>query len=121
MSRESLTWPSTLGYVTTSNYAAPKGGGKAVADLRFNYVVGGHTFEGRRAQYGSFSQGSTITHEFRVGPARVYYSPQDPSEAVLRPGLAPATYEVLVLLIAIGAVPGVYLLWRAGAEMKNAL
>ena len=121
MAKETLTWPSTSGHVTFSGSVVPKSTGKTTSEVRFNYVVGGITFEAQRPQYGSSMHHHDVAREFPVGPARVYYSPKNPKDAVLRTGLAPGTLLVIALAAAIGGIPAIYLLWKAIIEVRKAM
>ncbi|HEY8360737.1 MAG TPA: DUF3592 domain-containing protein [Ramlibacter sp.] len=113
-------WPSTAGHVHFSKLVVQRVGERAVADVRFTYVVDGVSYEGRRPQYGSFWERADALDEFPVGPAKVYYSPGDPAVAVLRPGVAPFTYPFLVFSYAAGIIPAAWLLWLAIAGIRNA-
>ena len=121
MAKETLTWPSTSGHVTFSGSVVPKSTGKITSEVRFNYVVSGIKFEAQQPQYGSAMHHYYVAQEFPVGPARVYYSPQNPKDAVLRTGLAPGTCLILALAAAIGGIPAIYLLWKAIIEVRNAM
>lgn len=117
---DSLNWPSTAGYIRFSDLVVRRVGEKAVAEVRFSYTVNGRMYEGEGSQFGGSVSNAETVHEFQVGPATVYYSPNNPAIAVLRPGVTPYAYAVLVLWYAIGVIPVSFLLWKAIAEVRNA-
>jgi hypothetical protein len=119
--RAAFDWPSTPGHIQFSDLVVRQVGARAAAEVRFSYVVDGVSYESRRPQYGSFTHRTDALRQFPVGPATVYYSPNNPAVAVLRPGVAPFTYTFLVFSYAVGVIPAVYLLWKAVAGVRNAV
>jgi len=117
---ETANWPSVSGHITFSGYVVPKGDRKSRAQVRYTFVVDGVTHQGQRVQYGSFWSASSMFHDFPVGATRVYYSPDKPSQSVLRPGLGSGTFFNLAMSLAFGAVPMGYLLWKAIGQVRSA-
>ncbi|WP_411910627.1 DUF3592 domain-containing protein [Paucibacter sp. DJ1R-11] len=118
---ETVNWPSVPGHIAFSDYISPDGGGKSRAQVRYTFVAGGVTYQGQRVQYGSSWSHSSILRDFPVGPTRVYYSPDQPTLSVLRPGLASGTILSLAVSLVFGVVPMGYLLCKAVGQVRNAL
>lgn len=109
----SSSWPFVNGEVLSSsveterNHTAPRGGGVSFkGEARYRYSVSGVAYENDVVRIGQVSTGSSSRAQETArrhprGPAKIYYDPADPQNAVLEPG---ASVDVFV-------IPGVGLLF----------
>lgn len=86
--------------------------------ITYSYTVAGREFTGDRFRYGKFSSSDSAwarqaVHEHTVGSTtKVYYDPNNPTESVLRPGLAGCDLFMLMFMTPFNAVMLVF--WAAG-------
>ncbi len=99
--RISAQWPATDGRIISSRVErhvsrSSSSGNTSVtygADITYDYVVDGHTYEGSRVAVGDIrtsnrSRAERIVERYAAGtPVEVFYNPDDPSRAVLEAGL----------------------------------
>jgi len=102
--KESLDWPTTTGTVTLSEVresTRTSGTGsnrkKHVdhkAHVEYSYQVQRETYAGSRISFNPPNEGAgQITSRYPVGKQiQVYYSPDEPQESVLEPGVAKTSY-----------------------------
>lgn len=88
-------FPQTTGTVTRSEvtrHRGSKGGTTYGVKIEYTYRINGTTFEGGRFRYGNFSSSDsgwahTAVRDNPVGASiPVFYNPQNPGDAVLKPG-----------------------------------
>jgi hypothetical protein len=105
--RNSLSWPTTQGRVKESfisPYVGKRNRGYLQAIVRYEYTVGAERHESRRIYFGQpYSKNAAQLREliapYPVGASvRVYYSPANPAEAVLQPGLHGSVFEYPLLV-----------------------
>lgn len=105
----STSWPMVRGEVIKSEYVitkATQNSFRTEAQLRYRYNAVGNELESDRIGFnysgsGSPGENRQLTNEYPVGSeVDVYYDPEDPKEALLRPGVAWEAW----LFIAFGAV-----------------
>jgi len=91
-SRETLSWPSTLGVVLSSAFVPGAGATRnrreCRADIAYRYEVGSRSLVSHQFSHGAFScaeleQRASAYHVGRE--VRVFYDPHDPADAVLEP------------------------------------
>ena len=106
---DSNSWPTAPGEIVRSDYEIVRNSSDdfdTAAKIRYTYEVVGELLEGDRVQVGLASEGSPaenrrLTNQYPVGAkVNVYYDPEEPTEAVLEPGIPTTAW----LLIAVGAV-----------------
>jgi len=120
VANRSLAWPSTLGKVARA-YVAPYGGnarGYYRTVVTYTYEVGGRIYQSHQlaivesytnqlneaqAMVSHFSSGSTVT---------VYYNPDDPSNAVLMPGLHGTIWSKYATMLIGGFMLGIGIVAR---------
>lgn len=109
-----LGWPSVEGTITKSELAFTESSSNssstaAYADVLYTYEVDGQRYSGSdidcEVWMASEDTARSQVSEYEKGPVQVYYDPDEPSEAVLAPGI-PWRSLVLSVLIALacGAV-----------------
>jgi hypothetical protein len=94
------SWPTVAGVILSSQMERQrghKGGATYSASIDYDYVVAGTHYDGTRVAFGSMSASAAyaqaILHRFPVGKKMpVYYSPGDPQDAVLEPGIHGGTW-----------------------------
>ncbi len=110
--RATTRWPSVTGILTKAR-VAEVGVGHYRADVAYSYHVGGNDFIGSRvrasdSEYDIRDGAVEAIHGLTVGcPVSVFYSPSNPRQSVLRPGVgfeeyAPLFVPVLMLGIGVG-------------------
>jgi hypothetical protein len=116
LAAESERWPSVPGLVKTSEVATSRDseGTTYHAHLVYTYEVAGKSREGTRVHFGDYGtshpdHAQSVVDTYPAGKAvTVRYRPQDPSYAVLEPGLMLSAWMVpglgLVFLIVGGAM-----------------
>lgn len=87
---EAADWPRADGLVITSALAKGcRGNAQFLPDVRYQYVVDGQTYIGRRIAYGVQACGSDSSAAIALRPypegrrVPVFYNPQAPGDAVL--------------------------------------
>jgi hypothetical protein len=109
--RESLTWPAVDGRVIrtsiqterSSRDSATAGSVTYRPVVVYAFSVNGATHEGQRVSFGEYATADEadarrVVEEYSVGrTVRVYYQPDDPGQAVLRPGLDGVPWFFLVI------------------------
>jgi Protein of unknown function (DUF3592) len=89
-------YPTTTGEITHSEvtqHRGSKGGTTYGVDIRYRYAVNDRPFEGRRFRYSAESSSDRAWAERAVAghpvgsQAQVFYSPRNPQDAVLSPGV----------------------------------
>ena len=113
---ESESWPSVEGVVISSEVVTHRhddGDRSYSPEILYDYVVNGETLSGNWINFGDGSgDGSTslsaparrYVNKYRAGKTvKVYYNVEDPSEAVLEPGvdLSTWTFPLLGAFIAL--------------------
>lgn len=114
--RASATWPSVDGSVLNASIdreSRRSGSGSSSTTspiwrpiVSYEYAVDGTRHEGQRISYGEYATGEIVAAEevvkrYPLGAVvRVYYSPDDPRQAVLEPGVVGIPW----FFIAIGLV-----------------
>ena len=104
----SESWPTAPGLVLSSRmeqHHSHKGGTSYSASIGYDYVVAATHFDGTRVAFGSMSASAAyaraILDRFPVGKTvPVYYSPGDPQDSVLEPGIHGGTW----LCFGVGSV-----------------
>lgn len=114
--RASATWPATEGEVIESHLDRHRSRKKKTtysATVIYRYEVDGADFEGDEVWAGQYSSSSRsgmqkIVSQYPVGAnVSVYYSPDDPAEAVLQPGAFTSSYLVFgagMLFVVVGCI-----------------
>jgi hypothetical protein len=101
LAKQSVDWPTVEGMVQQSTVEYRRdseGGGAYYAQVLYDYTVQGVTYSGNRIAIGDYGSGTpsyarSIVNEYQVGrTATVYYSPDNPEEALLEPGLQNQAY-----------------------------
>ncbi len=109
------SWPTVEGVIELADMQSQTGGENGTtysADISYGYQVAGKHYTGQRVAFGSMpasaSYAQRILDRFPVGKkVRVYYSPGDPSLAVLEPGIHGGTgvwFGVGMVFILFGVV-----------------
>lgn len=102
-----LSFPSVSGQVISSEIVEEPGDETVLyrPDVKYGYVVGNGEFVSHQisqwAESSSFKKESQkVVEQYPVGrQVTVYYSPRDPSHAVLEPGFHPNNFLVALLLV----------------------
>ena len=113
----STGWPTTTGKVTHSYIgpAGPRGDDASAVTIKYAYQVAGQSFNASPLRFGQLRQpmsgsaeaGRAISRRYPVGLAvTVSYDPNDPSRAVLHPGIS-ATPLLVFLTSLLFIVSGV--------------
>ena len=102
---QSNSWPSVDGQilsssVTSINNATPTPGtGVHVDDtkqaaIRYQYTISGSTYQNETVRFGQIASSTTLfgkaqatSERFPIGPAKIYYDPDNVSDSVLEPGV----------------------------------
>jgi hypothetical protein len=88
---QSSSWPTTTGTVVSATESSGKRGGGTIPHIAYTYSVTKVMYTGTSITPGRvWGSGATDTAMLAFQPGshpRVYYSPSDPREAVLMPGL----------------------------------
>lgn len=100
--KASESWPTTEGTIIESELdrKRDKKSTTYTASVVFRYQVAGEKFEGDEIWFGQYSSSNRsemqkLVNEYPVGQdVKVYYSPDDPSTAVLKPGAFTSSYMV---------------------------
>ncbi len=112
---QSSDYPSVTGTITHSQVKARRTGSRGsvrhVLDLRFVYEVEGRKYEASRVRFlsgSSSDEPGILARRYRVNSdVQVFYSPRDPSAAILQPGanggdvlslMYPGLFNLLALL-----------------------
>ena len=101
--KASADWPTAPGTVIKSELDQSGGGGRSKktsysASVIYRFEVNGEQYEGDEiwaGQYGSDDRSAMqkLIRQYPIGePVTVYYSPDDPSTAVLQPGAFASSY-----------------------------
>lgn len=101
--KASESWPTADGKVIESELRRSRdndGDSTYSADIVYEYRVDGEAFEGDEIWFGQYSSSNRsemneLVREYPAGQnVVVYYSPDDPSTAVLKPGAFTSSYMV---------------------------
>lgn len=91
----SLTWPTAPGSIKMSHVATHDADGieKYIAEVTYDYTVGGQTYAGDRLRFGAYAgarqKAQQDVDRFRVGmPVEVRYAPRQPQTSTLEAGSA---------------------------------
>ena len=112
---DSENWPSTTGYIISSNIVRhpSKHGYTYGANITYQYSINDHTYSSNRISYGDYSSSdgehaNQLVTQYYVGRnVTVFYNPKNPSEAILEPGATFFSYMFLlagILPIVIGII-----------------
>ena len=111
--RQSLSWPSTTGTVESARIAVTqcdKSSSRSPVIL-YMYTVAGVEYRSDRVRFAAGSCGGdareTVDLYHAGATIRVFYDPQDPSEAVLEPGVSGGLAYVLApigLLVCLASI-----------------
>jgi hypothetical protein len=99
-SSKSSSWPSTDGVVKTAELKTQLGGKSTTygADVSYDYFVGGKPFTGYRIRMVSVESSKKADAQQDLakypvgGKVKVFYSPGDPADSVLEPGIQPSSW-----------------------------
>ncbi|HEX3998617.1 MAG TPA: DUF3592 domain-containing protein [Pirellulales bacterium] len=123
---QATRYPKVSGRVTQSSVKSHRGSkGRMVysANLKFAYQVAGKTYQGHQYRYGTWanSDGNAARQTVAAYPVGrtvdVFYAPDDPSNAILKPGIEGADlflitfmapFNLIMLGIWFGAIQGIY-------------
>lgn len=93
LSRESRSWPTAPGLVTSARFATSRGARGAMncwPEIHYIYAVGGTRYAGSRVAfrggYGFAEAAGLVARYPPSTPVAVRYRPGDPATAVLEPG-----------------------------------
>jgi Protein of unknown function (DUF3592) len=121
---QSGAWPSVQGLVVLSRVLPSGRKRNAVPEVNYAYVVNDRQYTGATVQFGNVGGSEEwakhVVSLYPIGPARVFYQPDDPKASVLIPGsIRPLTYMgvAVSLFFALG---GVYCLGKAYSQLRNA-
>jgi len=117
-SAQSASWPSTDGIVKTAEMGSQSDshGTTYAAELKYDYQVDGKALTGNkiRTVKVSSSSGSDARKDLNKYPVgakvKVFYSPTDPADCVLEPGIHPSSWLWLGLGSAFVAFPLILIL-----------
>ena len=98
--KASADWPSSPGQIVSSSVEGRSSTGDVGrsrttyhADIVYEFLVGGMTFNGTRVAYGDYGSSSS-SHSTRIvdrypkgKSVTVYYMPENPEECLLEPGV----------------------------------
>jgi hypothetical protein len=98
-------WPTVPGKVISSKVEADPGKGGTVysPDVDYSYTVNGTAFISDRLTFGRVNTGNPAPAQVVVGKypvdreVTVFYSPKDPTLAVLEPGIHGATWPMAII------------------------
>lgn len=119
----SAGWPAVPGTVTRVEVSdrGQTESAKCTLRVEYSYTVADKLYAGTR-----YSVSDSAGPEHVIRPladeliARpevpVYYDPENPSRAVLRPGAESGPYVLIVCLGVVPIIMGVWLLWQAGSR-----
>lgn len=123
--RQSLArqYPTVVGRVTRSEvtrHSGSKGSSTYGARIEYTYRVGSQEYAGKRVRYGEFNSSDSRWAHATVAAhpvgkeIPVYYTPEDPGDALLMPGVEGSDLMLLLFLTPFNAIMlGV---WSAGAS-----
>lgn len=100
---ESESWPSVEGVVISSEVVTHRhndGDRSYSPEILYDYVVNGETLSGNWIKHGNdfSSEARRYVNKYRAGKTvKVYYNVEDPSEAVLEPGVDFSTWTFPLL------------------------
>lgn len=103
--RESESWPSVPGVITSSSveYRSSSGNSSTYeADIAYEYEVEGISYYGNRVAYGDYSSSArshaqSIVSKYPEGTdVDVYYMPDEHDECLLEPGMKLQSWFMLV-------------------------
>ena len=107
---DSESWPSAEGVVISSEVVTHhhNGGDRSYSpEILYDYVVNGESLSGNSIKFGvgwTAGEARRYVNKYRAGKTvKVYYNVEDPSEAVLEPGVdfSTWTFPLLGALIAL--------------------
>jgi hypothetical protein len=113
--RATLNWPTTEGKVVRSRVVSwfdSDGDTIYGAQVEYRYTVAGTDYLGQRVHMGMTNSSSSAPHEKIVGrygrgeTVIVAYHPQDPSDAVLEPGVPISVYVPLAVGLLMSGLAG---------------
>lgn len=113
--RVSETWPSSPGQITHSEIDEDRDedGTSYHADIAFEYAVNDQRYAGDTVNFGqyggSYGHAEEIVNKYPVGESvQVYYDPNEPTTAVLEPGVSGGSYLVLGIGLCFAGVPFIF-------------
>ena len=105
--RASVAWPTTEGEIMAAEMTGNRGDSTTYgAKIIYAYELGKTGFSGDKVSLGDYSSSNSehareILRRYPIGKkVLVYYNPEDPSEAILEPGIRGITW----ILLGVGAV-----------------
>ncbi len=124
----SKSWPTTTGLIKHSEVVYQEshdsGSGTYKAVVLYEYAVSGNRYNNDLVAYGEngssdISHQNDIANKYREGEeVTVYYSPQEPGESVLEPGINGGTW----MIPGIGFLffcSGVFMLYYTPRQLKK--
>ena len=106
-------YPTTTGEITHSEvtqHRGSRGGTTYGVDIRYRYAVNDRAFEGKRFRYSAESSSDRAWAERAVeghpvgSPAQVFYSPRNPQDTVLSPGVDGSDLILVLFLMPFNTV-----------------
>ena len=124
--KASESWPTVNGTVLESDLEKHSGESTTYsANIVYRYTVEGEDFDSDRVWFGggystsNRSEMQDVVREYPVGQAvTVHYSPENPAEAVLKPGAFTSSYVLYVIGLVFLVIGGLML---AGLVLRFAI
>jgi Protein of unknown function (DUF3592) len=118
--RSDLAAPGQITFSRVTRHHTSKGGTTYGVDIRYQYRVNDRGFDGTRFRYNNQSSSDwawaqQTVARYAVGTqTQVFYSPQNPQDAVLSPGVEGADLMMFLFLMPFNMVTLGFLTWTGG-------